>query len=274
MTALEATPATLDSLKVVTLTDGEVWSARDLMEVAGYTDWRNWVKAIERARISVDSSGERAGDHFVESNKMVQLGSGARRQVEDFELTRYGCYILFQNADGSKAEIANIQRYFAIETRKQELAPAALELPTDYLSALKALVAREEANRELEAKITADAPKVEYVEEFVSSDDLLKFSIAAAQLGLPVGQLRTKLIDAGWIYKQMIGQRWSASKNDHEAEYEYRAYAQHAAKFKPIPQHNAPRYANGQVKYTLYIRAEALPAIMRCVFPMRAGVTS
>ncbi|TFC59464.1 MULTISPECIES: phage antirepressor KilAC domain-containing protein [unclassified Cryobacterium] len=263
MSALEVFTSRLDDLRVVTLTDGEAWSARDLMEFAGYAAWQDFSRAINRALESVNTSGLDAADHFRGVPKMVTLGSGARRQVEDVELTRYGCYILFQNADARKPEIAAAQQYFAVQTRRQELAEPQPELPTDYLSALRALVAKEEANQALSAKVAEDAPKVAYVEEFVDDDDVVLFQVAASELGMPVGELRIRLIDAGWIYKTCIGERWSKSEQRMKNEYEYRAASAHRDKFRSMPQHNAPRHHNGQVRTTLYVRSASLPAIQR-----------
>jgi hypothetical protein len=251
----------LDDLRVVTLTDGEVWSGRDLMVLTGYTNWRNFSEAIDRAIASVNTSGLDAEIHFVAGVKSSPMPNGGFRQVEDVELTRYGCYILFQNADARKPEIAAAQQYFAVQTRKQELATP--ELPGDYLSALKALVAREEANQTLTAQIEADAPKVAYVEEFVDRDDVVLFRVAASEIGLPEGELRLRLIASSWIYRVLIGSRWSKSKGEWVKEYEYRASSGHGEKFRLMPQHNAPRHHNGQVKQTLYVRSEALPAIKR-----------
>lgn len=259
MTALDLS-AQLDDLKIVTLTDGEVWSARDLMPFAGYTDWRNWSKAMDRAIASVNASGLDASDHFVGVNKMIETGKGARRQVEDVELTRYACYILFQNADGSKPEIAALQQYFAIQTRKQETTPAVL---SDDEIVARALSITSNRVKELEAKVAEDKPKVEYVEQFVDRDDVATFRAAASELGVKESELRDRLIAGGWVYKQKIGRRWSETQNRMVDENEYRAASAHGEKFALRPQHNAPRHHNGQVRQTLYIRQPALPAIAR-----------
>lgn len=99
----------------------ECWSARELQDVFNYSEWRNFQKVIDKAITACESAGEKMSDHFVEFNKMVELGSGAQREVEDIALTRYACYLVAQNGDPSKPSIAFAQTYFAVQTRKQEI---------------------------------------------------------------------------------------------------------------------------------------------------------
>lgn len=99
----------------------EFWYARELMPLLGYERWENFNKAISRAMESCETSGIEVYDHFREVTKMVQLGSGAKRSVKDYMLTRYACYLIAQNGDPKKEEIAFAQSYFAVQTRKQEL---------------------------------------------------------------------------------------------------------------------------------------------------------
>ena len=99
----------------------EVWYARELQQVLGYARWENFVVAIGRAMESCKTLGINIDDHFREVTKMVQLGSGSQRDVQDFMLTRYACYLIAQNADPKKEEVAFAQSYFAVQTRKAEL---------------------------------------------------------------------------------------------------------------------------------------------------------
>ena len=99
----------------------ECWSARELQEILGYTKWENFLKVIDKAKQACKNTNGNIPDHFPDIRKMIGLAKGAEREIADFALTRYACYLIAQNGDPAKNEIAFAQTYFAVQTRKQEI---------------------------------------------------------------------------------------------------------------------------------------------------------
>jgi len=121
-----------ERIRQQTAEGGEYWSARDLAAILGYeTNYRNFKRAIEKARVACVNSGHEVDDHFADARKMVTIGSGARRSVEDVHLSRYACYLTVQNADPSKPNVSLGQTYFAVQTRRQEEADELAGLTED-----------------------------------------------------------------------------------------------------------------------------------------------
>ena len=99
----------------------EFWFARDLQKLLDYDEWRNFLNVIEKAKISCKNASQKIEDHFVDVNKTIAMPKGASKEIDDFMLTRYACYLIAQNGDPRKEQIAFAQSYFALQTRKQEL---------------------------------------------------------------------------------------------------------------------------------------------------------
>lgn len=120
----------------------EFWLARDLQHLLGYTEWRNFTAVISKAKTACEVSGHAIADHFVDVNKTIQMPKGAEKEVDEIMLSRYACYLIAQNGDPRKQEIAFAQTYFAIQSRRAELIEQRL-LEAERISARKKLTATE-----------------------------------------------------------------------------------------------------------------------------------
>lgn len=120
-----ATLRSFESIKHVNEHDAEYWSARELQNVLGYIQWRRFENIIKKAMDSCEQSGNKTRHHFASVGKMVQLGSGSIRKLDDYHLSRFACYLIAQNGNPQKIAIANAQKYFAVQARKQELSEQA-----------------------------------------------------------------------------------------------------------------------------------------------------
>ena len=113
---------TFEELRRIDESGNEYWSARELFPVLEYSRWEKFRPLVAKAKIACETAGAKASDHFHLEVKMIDLAKGAKREIEDFRLSRYACYLIVQNGDSSKPVIALGQTYFAIQTRRQELA--------------------------------------------------------------------------------------------------------------------------------------------------------
>ena len=125
----------------------EFWLARDLKDLLGYEQWRNFLSVIQKAKDSCKNAGNEVLDHFADASKMVALGSSSEREVQEIKLTRYACYLIAQNGDPRKEEIAFAQSYFAIQTRKQELIEERIQLKERFEARNKLIASETELSK-------------------------------------------------------------------------------------------------------------------------------
>lgn len=116
-----------EKIKRIDANGAEYWSSRDLARELEYSDYRNFLAIVNKAKVACENSGEVIHNHFVETDEMVQIGSGAERSIDTIYLSRYACYLIVQNSDPTKVTVAKGQTYFAIQTRRQEISDNLVE---------------------------------------------------------------------------------------------------------------------------------------------------
>lgn len=161
----------LEEIKRIKQDGSEYWYARDLWSLLGYTRWGNFLPTLDRAKESCKTGGFVVEDHFLNAKQMVKLGSGSQREVDDYELTRYACYLIAQNGDPRIPEIAFAQMYFAIQTRKQELI-------AEQVKEIERLIARKqlaETDREFAGTILSRGVDKSELAEIISVGDYVLF---------------------------------------------------------------------------------------------------
>jgi len=252
-----------DAIRRVREDGSEYWSARDLMPLLGYGKWENFAASVERAATSAANSGD--GRAISRRQEMVAQGGAARN---DYDLSRFGAYLVAMNGDPRKPEVAAAQAYFAIRTREAEMTQPRLQGPELIAAALiesqKVLEARESRILQLETQVTNDAPKVTYVDTYVTDADLLSFSTVASTNGVKESWLRDLLIERDWIYCQSDS-RWSEKKGKKVVRNRYSEKADKKRYFRRVEVHEAPRFRGSEVMHTLKITPAGAEAVARLI---------
>lgn len=209
-----------DAIKRVTPEGREYWSARDLMPLLGYEKWERFADAIGRAKVAAHNAGYVVAEQFPGAGKMVDTGNGARRQIEDYHLSRYACYLIALNGDPRKDEIAKAQTYFVIKTRQAETA-----LPTGPELLARAVLEAQAMLEAKDAKIAELEPKAEVADRLLDAEGDLSVRDAAQALtraGVKVGQNRlfsTLESRYRWISRSPGDGRWRVKQSAIEAGY-------------------------------------------------------
>lgn len=248
-----------DAIRRVTPEGREYWTARELMPLLGYDQWRNFERCVDEAQKAAAIAG--AQDQFADTSKMVETGSGARRSVSDVEMTRYGAYMVAMACDGRKPEVAAAKTYFAVQTRVAETRPVLTGpelLARAVLEAQHMIAAKDGRIAELEEQREIDRPAIEYVNtHVVVTDDVMLIEDWGRTYGLTKPNAFALLRDKKDLIYAKNFERWSRTQGCKVVETEYRPRAgkQSFTWFDVKEQRDAPRRNNGQARKTLYIKA-------------------
>lgn len=202
-----------DSIRQTDENGNEFWSARDLMPIMGYSKWQDFKNAIERAKASAENTGQNTDGAFAQVSQLMSAGNLGMKERIDYHLTRFACYVTFMNGDPRKPEVAAAQSYFAVQTRKAEVAAPEIEMPDDVLLSKALLIANgrlEQLQVEAAAKdevIAELEPKAEVVDKWFEAKGDYDVAEAAKMLcnqGVATGRNRLfKALeeDLRWIYR-------------------------------------------------------------------------
>ena len=249
LTPHDGASSLFDAIRRTTPEGREYWSARELMPLLGYEDWRKFDGAIDRARVAASNAGYTVTDHFVGADKMVETGSGAQRRIDDRHLSRYACYLVALNGDPRKDEIAKAQTYFVIKTREAETRPAINGGDLTRLELIQLAMNAETERLALEAENKELAPKAEAFESFLDTTGKFSVGAVAKMLGTSQNKLYRDLRNLGVIIPK------GAMRNT-----PYQKYMHHFE----VKAHEYER-SNGEMgcSYTTYVQPSGIDFIRR-----------